>query len=145
MGRYADSLCDPLKQRIVELEGQRDELLRCLENDWNISASWDGLRKFWNIELTEEGVRMRDAAHGTLTADDVLNAVYKHGARWQAIADELNAALGSGTCRLYYGEDDDGYDGWYCDECGGWFQAVWRDGHLVEPKYCQECGKAVKR
>ena len=59
----------------------------------------------------------------------------------QAIA----ATLGSGTCCLYYGEDDDGYDGWYCDECGGWFQAVWRDGHLVEPKHCQECGKAVKR
>jgi len=38
-----------------------DELLRCLENDWNIKASWDGLRKFWCVELTEEGVRMRDA------------------------------------------------------------------------------------
>ena len=38
-----------------------DELLRCLENDWHIHASWDGLRKFWCIELTEEGVRMRDA------------------------------------------------------------------------------------
>ena len=55
------------------------------------------------------------------------------------------ATLGSGTCCLYYGEDDDGYDGWYCSECGGWFQAVRRDGHLVEPKHCQECGKAVKR
>lgn len=38
-----------------------DELLRCLENDWNIRASWDGLRKFWCIELTDEGVRLRDA------------------------------------------------------------------------------------
>lgn len=27
----------------------------------NIRASWDGLRKFWCIELTDEGVRMRDA------------------------------------------------------------------------------------
>lgn len=87
MGAYADSLCDPLKERV-------NELLRCLENDWHIRASWDGLRKFWCIELTEEGVRVRDAAHGTLTADDVLNAVYKHGARWQAIADELNATFG---------------------------------------------------
>lgn len=60
MGTYADSLCDPLKERV-------NELLRCLENDWHIRASWDGLRKFWNIELTEEGVRMRDATHGTLT------------------------------------------------------------------------------
>jgi len=30
-------------------------------------------------------------AHGMLTTNDVLNAVYEHGARWQAIADELNA------------------------------------------------------
>lgn len=45
---------------IAELTAERDELLRCLENDWNISASWDGLRRFWNIELTEEGVRLRD-------------------------------------------------------------------------------------
>lgn len=40
-----------------------DELLRCLENDWHIHASWDGLRKFWCIELTEEGVRCRDCKH----------------------------------------------------------------------------------
>jgi hypothetical protein len=32
---------------------------------------------------------------GTLTAEDVLNAVYKHGSRWQAIADELNTTLRS--------------------------------------------------
>ena len=37
-----------------------DSLIRCLENDWHISASWDGLRKFWCIELTDEGVRLRD-------------------------------------------------------------------------------------
>lgn len=49
--------------RIAELgsEPPYDELLRCLENDWNIRASWDGLRRFWCIELTEEGVRLRDA------------------------------------------------------------------------------------
>ena len=52
-------------QRIVEFtemesdEPPYDELLRCLENDWHISASWDGLRKFWNIELTEEGDDLR--------------------------------------------------------------------------------------
>lgn len=57
----------------------------------------------------------------------------------------ITATLKGGTCCLHYGEDDDGYDGWYCDECGGWFQAARRDGHLVEPKHCQECGKAVER
>lgn len=62
MGRYADSLCDSLKERIAEL-------LRCLENDWHIHASWDGLRKFWCIELTEEGVRLRDAELGSGTCE----------------------------------------------------------------------------
>lgn len=62
MGRYADSLCDPLKERIAEL-------LRCLENDWHIHASWDGLRKFWCIELTEEGVKLRDAARAERTCE----------------------------------------------------------------------------
>ena len=52
-----------------------DELLRCLENDWHISASWDGLRKFWCIELTEEGVKLRNSAHNTLTAEHVRDVI----------------------------------------------------------------------
>lgn len=52
-----------------------DELLRCLENDWHISASWDGLRKFWCIELTEEGVKLRNSAHNTLTAEQVRDVI----------------------------------------------------------------------
>lgn len=83
-------------------------------------------------QLAEE---WRDRCHNAEALCDKL----------EAERDELNAKLGSGTCELHYGEDDDGYDGWYCDECGGWFQAVRRDGRLVEPKHCQECGKAVKR
>ena len=56
MGRYADSLCDPLKQRIAELEEHRDVLLRCLENDHGIKASWDGLRKLWFTESVDHGL-----------------------------------------------------------------------------------------
>ena len=44
-----------------------DELLRCLENDWHIEASWDGLRGFWCIGLTDEGVRLRDSARAERT------------------------------------------------------------------------------
>lgn len=51
-------------------EPSYDELIRCLENDWHISASWDGLRKFWCVELTEEGVRMRDAHDEALRCSD---------------------------------------------------------------------------
>lgn len=42
----------------------------------------------------ENYVKQSTLGSGTLTANDVLNAVYEHGARWQAIADELNATLG---------------------------------------------------
>ena len=115
-----------------------------------------------DMNLTPEQAVAATLGAPTLTAEQVrecAQVVYFEGysdgsvnkgqhleeTNWQAIADELNAELNSGTCCLHYGEDDDGYDGWYCDECGGWFQAARRDGHLVEPKHCQECGKAVKR
>ena len=41
---------DVLTKRIAELEEQRDVLLRCMENDYGIKASWDGLRKLWLTE-----------------------------------------------------------------------------------------------
>ena len=59
-----------------------------------------------------------------------------------------DATLGGGECELVYGEDDEGIDGWWCQSCGGWFAASF--GHtgrnnIIEPSYCQQCGKAVKR
>lgn len=66
---------------------------------------------------------------------------------WQAIADELNTALG-GECELVYGENDHGDDGWWCQTCGEWFAASFRHtgrNNIIEPSYCQHCGKAVKR
>lgn len=103
--------------------------------------------------LSEQCARLRSwAAQFDDRADlDVLAPLLARDLREAAdtiisLRDRLQAAeLGSGTCELHYGEDDDGYDGWYCDGCGGWFQAVRRDEHLVKPKHCQECGKAVKR
>lgn len=59
--KMADDFEQAIAATLVSDEPTYDELLRCLENDWNIRASWDGLRKFWCIELTDEGVRMRDA------------------------------------------------------------------------------------
>lgn len=82
-----------------------------------------------------------------LTADDVLNAVYKHGACWQAIADELNAVLGGGECertttrngkfKTKYGRKVP-----LCECCG---YAIGDDRY----NFCPKCGakivKAVKR
>ena len=118
-------------ERIDELELKYMEAGHVIER---LTAECDK----WKAKADKAG-RAMNAAAGLWAKADAENR------ELQAKCDELNAELGSGTCRLHYGENDDGYDGWYCDGCGGWFQAVRRDGHLVEPKHCQECGKAVKR
>ena len=101
MGRYADSLCDPLKERIAEL-------LRCLENDWHIHASWDGLRKFWCIELTEEGVKLRDAARAERTCHNTREN------RWFKCS-----ACGYGFTDLYAEDESDiNEQPRYCPNCG---------------------------
>ena len=44
------------------LQEQMERLLTLLRNDCDIDASWDGLRRFWSIGLTEGGCLMRDRA-----------------------------------------------------------------------------------
>lgn len=43
-----------------------DKLIEALRRDWDIEASWDGLRRFWYVGLTDEGVRKRDEREATL-------------------------------------------------------------------------------
>lgn len=63
-----------------------------------------GLPKSCLIATPEQAIAAT-LGSGTLTANEVLNAVYKHGARWQAIADELNTTLASEV----NGDTSDGY------------------------------------
>lgn len=51
-----------LKAENDKLREQIELLITLLRNDCDIEASWDGLRKFWNIGLTESGCLMRDRA-----------------------------------------------------------------------------------
>lgn len=44
------------------LREQMERLVTLLRNDCDIDASWDGLRRFWSIGLTEGGCLMRDRA-----------------------------------------------------------------------------------
>ena len=137
-----------------------DELLRCLENDWNIKASWDGLRKFWHIELTEEVVKLRDTTHGTLTAEQVREVIERHSAwvignnrcfhdgAYEEIADELNAKLGSGTCEFVIennmNESEGMGDVWFrCTNCGTCYDYYAYDLLLKMP-HCPRCGATVK-
>ena len=46
----------------AKLREQMERLVTLLRNDCDIEASWDGLRRFWSIELTEDGCLMRDRA-----------------------------------------------------------------------------------
>lgn len=76
---------------------------------------------------TEKGVKLCEAAHGTLTAEQVRKAIFVGGI-WdednamyyvnrtdmQTIADELNAMLGSGTCENIAPE----YLDFLCSKCG---------------------------
>ena len=91
---------------------------------------------------------------GKLTANDVLNAVYKHGSRWQAIADELNALLGSGTCENVAREwEKFAHAGtsFCCSECGAhYFDAesyyaglAGKDEEDIRTNFCPNCGRKV--
>ena len=55
------AVCD-LEAENAELREQMERLIALLRNDCDIDASWDGLRRFWSIELTEGGCLMRDRA-----------------------------------------------------------------------------------
>ena len=55
--------------RVGELEAENEKLREQMERlvtllrvDCDIDASWDGLRRFWSIGLTEDGCLMRDRA-----------------------------------------------------------------------------------
>ena len=113
----------------------------------------------------EDAIRIWNtrAAHGTLTAEQVREAIEANSwaetstirefndSSWQAIADELNAELGSGTCEMaevLEHEDDGGYiwyDHWECSECGGKNNGILVSfDQVAPPKNCPNCGRRVK-
>ena len=54
--------CERLDAENAKLREQMERLVTLLRVDCDIDASWDGLRRFWNIGLTEDGCLMRDRA-----------------------------------------------------------------------------------
>lgn len=90
------------------------------------------------------------ATGGTLTAEQVHDAIERHitfyeGGDYdeQAIADELNSKLGSGTCELREASWDDGTCTWgvICSACGEKHEHTKGSGWDFAP--C--CGRRVKR
>jgi len=88
-------------------------------------------------------------AHGPLTAEQVMAIAGKHQPDycsdthvcfdWQAIADELNAELGSGTCEFELNTDMTAIR---CDKCD---YELPKGTDLKATRFCGGCGKAVKR
>ena len=61
-GRNAsqNDLDERLRAENLQLRQRMDKLIRILNNDYDLSIQLDGLRKFWHVGLTDEGVRKRD-------------------------------------------------------------------------------------
>ena len=97
-----------------------DELIESLRRDWDIEASWDGLRRFWYVGLTDEGVRKRD---------------------------EREATLGRGTCKMeatLTNPFETRIDEYHCSECGEYCSVEKVMGKTEPPKFCPECGRRVE-
>ena len=56
----------------AKLRKRMELLTTILHNDFDIDASWDGLRLFWSIELTDGGCLMRDRACKAEAENDKL-------------------------------------------------------------------------
>ena len=113
---------------------------------------------FWTVECVECGALVDGIAawntrtHGTLTAEQVRKVIfdgsvyasydgvqyYANGISMQAIADELNAELGSGTC---HDISVDSSTQFYCSECECTIEIPLLWGEI---NYCPNCGKVVR-
>lgn len=119
-----------------------------------------GIYPYYDTEAEAIAAWNTRATHGTLTAEQVRMAIFKgsvyasyDGAQYyasgidmQAIADELNAELGSGTCKITATATNnlmypDYMTKWYELSCG---HSLTLKGYEA-PKWCAVCGKAVER
>lgn len=67
-----------LQAENAKLREQMERLVTLLRVDCDIDASWDGLRRFWSIELTESGCLMRDRACKAEAESAKLRELVRH-------------------------------------------------------------------
>ena len=149
-----------------EYEARMDALLCRLTNGkWSKSRAYslDFMVSCVDEEYEDAYEKERaDLGSGTLTAEQVREAIMSadrwekpmgntgltnthliiRDDGWQAIADELNAELGSGTCELIDRGKFTPHHDFHrveCSECGVLF---WQShGHLPPARFCPSCGK----
>lgn len=123
--------------------------------DWQ--GNWQEL--FVDVDTPEHAIAAT-LGSGTVTAEQVRAAIFEHsayanydgaqyyasGIRMQAIADELNAELESGTCEWLLEHSGTLYDKWRCSKCGYLHVESRTDGGAtdLDPNYCPNCGKKVE-
>ena len=128
--------------------------------DGDCETKMDGLRKVW---LTESAATLESSR--AIERDTVQDIIERHfgkvavlddggpiewrddwvckvGIDYKAIADELNATLGRGTCRNEW----ERFGKFRCSNC--WLQIDSISTNTTQPidiEFCPKCGKAVKR
>lgn len=124
---YEWSVGDGLNVRIIRTHLTPEQAIAATLGDNGVARSNDG--------VTAEQVR-KAIFNGSSYASYDGAKYYADGISMQAIADELNATLGAGTCHTV---EDGGL--LHCSECGGGAEkqswAYWN--------FCPNCGRKVER
>lgn len=102
----------------AKLREQTELLVTLLRNDCDIEASWDGLRKFWYIGLTESGCLMRDRACKAEAENAKLRERLSQRTAKRIVVSnhDTDCATGHAECSECGGAIDF-WDGW-CRHCG---------------------------
>lgn len=76
---------------MIEYEPPYEKLIELLARDWEIEASWDGLRCFWHIGWTDKHVaRCKECAKGLgAYVDSMLDPLKVENAKLRELVAEL--------------------------------------------------------
>ncbi len=74
---------DELRMEVELLKNREQILITILLNDCDIEVSWDEVRKFWYVGLTENGCLMRDRVCKAEADNDKLRELFS--SYWKAV------------------------------------------------------------
>jgi hypothetical protein len=109
-----NDLDERLRAENLQLRQRMDKLIRILYNDYDLSIQLDGLRKFWHVGLTDEGVRKRDER------DAEVGLLQDQNAKLRELLGlvDLYERRGCGECQ--YKVRCDSCDSWTWSMCEVW-------------------------
>jgi len=119
---------EDLKKTVADMEERDKLLLDILRNDCDLDVSWDGLRRFWAVRLTEDGCILRDRCVVLEAERDSLRDVIGHMAHDHCVQEREIRRL-EDSVGYWQGEAENlkaGDDWQRCE-----FAAKGEDGHHV--------------